>query len=131
MKLLLDTHVFLWAFLEPERIPHDVAQELESAANDVYISPISVWECMVLGEKGQVMLYPDPEAWIRSRLRELPHREAPPTTEAAIRSRLIELPQGDPADRFLAATAVVFDLTLVTADTRLLKQAEFRTLPWT
>jgi PIN domain nuclease of toxin-antitoxin system len=49
--------------------------------------------------------------------------------EVAIQSRLIDLPHQDPVDRFLAATAKVYDLMLVTADERLLGSSEFQVLP--
>ena len=55
-------------------------------------------------------------------------REAPLTHEIALVARELRIPQQDPADRFLAATAKVLDLTLVTADTRLLGLGEIATL---
>lgn len=128
MRLLLDTHVLLWAYLEPERIAAPVSAELESSDNEIFLSPISIWECMVLGEKGRVRLLPSQEEWLRARLRELQPKEAAVTTEVAIRSRTLALPHSDPADRFIAATALVFDLTLVTADTTLLEAAGFRSM---
>jgi PIN domain nuclease of toxin-antitoxin system len=56
-------------------------------------------------------------------------RDAPLGREVALRSRSIVVAHEDPADRFLAATADVYDLTLVTADERLLRGQGFRTLP--
>ena len=53
----------------------------------------------------------------------------PVNHEVAIESERIDLAHQDPADRFLAATAVVFDLTLVTADDRLLKSKSFAVMP--
>lgn len=120
LRLLLDTHIFLWALLAPERLGPAVVAALTDAGNEVWLSPISVWEVLVLAEKGRVLLEPDPIVWMRRALREVPLREAPLTHEVAIRSRQVELPHPDPADRFLVATAQVYDLTLVTADRRLL-----------
>jgi len=116
----LDTHVLLWALLEPERLSTNTAQSLEDRENEIWISPISLWECLILAEKGRVTLKPDPEKWVRGMMRSLLPREAPITSEVAIRSRAVEVDHGDPADRFLAATAAVFDLTLLTADNLLL-----------
>ena len=65
----------------------------------------------------------------RAVLEKVPFREAALTQEVAIQSRLVELPHRDPADRFLAATALVYELTLVTADERLLKIPSIPTLP--
>ena len=128
MKLLLDTHILLWGILQPEWIPDNLKRALEDPANELWLSSISVWECLILARKGRVTLLPDPESWIRTTLRELMPREAPITIEIAIRSRSIEIPHADPADRFLAATAAVFDLTLVTVDERLVTGEGFRVL---
>lgn len=65
------------------------------------------------------MLRPDPETWVRTALAMAPMKEAPINTEVALLSRKIQLPQQDPADRFIAATASVFGLTLVTEDRKL------------
>jgi PIN domain nuclease of toxin-antitoxin system len=61
-------------------------------------------------------------------LRTVPMQEAPLTHEVALASRRLKLKHQDPADRFLAATAVGYDLTLVTADRHLLRSQEFATL---
>jgi len=73
-------------------------------------------------------LQPDALTWVRSMLRSTPLREAPLNHEVAIQSRSLNLPHQDPADRFLAATAIVYDLTLVTADERLLGSEQFSVL---
>jgi len=62
-----------------------------------------------------------PASWISASLAESPFREATLTNEVALASDSITLPHRDPADTFLAATAKVYDLTLVTADQNLLK----------
>lgn len=121
MKLLLDSHIFLWSLLEPERLTKQVATELENLSNEIWLSPMSLWEVLVLAEKGRVILNPDPSTWIRTTLKATPFKEATLNNEVAIRSRAIDLPHQDPVDRFLAATAIVYDLTLVTADERLVE----------
>jgi len=126
MKLLLDTHIVLWSLLEPARLTTRVAAELENPANDLWVSPLSIWEVLVLAEKGRVILEPDPLTWIRNVLQTIPFKEALLNHEVAIQSRLITLPHQDPVDRFLAATAVVYGLTLTTADEHLLHAQEPR-----
>ena len=73
-------------------------------------------------------MQPDALTWVRSMLRSTPLRAAPLNHEVAIQSRSLNLPHQDPADRFLAATAIVYDLTLVTADERLLGSEQFSVL---
>jgi PIN domain nuclease of toxin-antitoxin system len=116
MKLLLDTHILLWGLLEPERLNRRVAAELRNPDNEIWISPISIWETLVLAEKGRIVLQPDPASWVRTVLKQLAFHEARINHEIAIQSRALKLKQQDPADRFLAATAMVYQLILVTAD---------------
>ncbi len=129
MKLLLDTHILLWSLLEPEKLSKRVASELEDPSNESWVSPISIWEVLILAERGRVILNPDPLTWIRNLLRTIPLKEAPLNHEVAIQSRTIDLRHQDPVDRFLAATAIVYDLTLVTADERLLVSRTLSSLP--
>jgi PIN domain nuclease of toxin-antitoxin system len=129
MKLLLDTHIFLWSLLEPNRLTQRVASELENPANEICISPITTWEVLVLAEKGRIFLDPDPVTWIRKVYMAIPFKEAPLNHEVAIQSRLINLPDRDPGDRFLVATARVYAMTLITADERLLRSQACLTLP--
>lgn len=129
MKLLLDTHIVLWSLLEPARLSTQVAAALESPANEFWVSPISTWEVLVLAEKGRIRLYPDPVTWVRRVCGAVPWQQAPLNHEVATASRTIDLPHQDPVDRFLAATALVYDLTLVTADDRLLRSRSFSVMP--
>ncbi|MBC8456482.1 MAG: type II toxin-antitoxin system VapC family toxin [Deltaproteobacteria bacterium] len=129
MKLLLDTHVILWSAAEPERFPQDIAMELENESNELWFSPISIWEILLLAEKRRIILEADHEKSVRKMLQKLPLREAVINHEVAIQSRYVDLPHQDPADRFLAATAIVYDLTLVTADRRLIDAKKFSVLP--
>ena len=125
MKLLLDTHIWLWALLEPERLAGDVRAALQAPENELWLSPISVWEAMVLAERGRLSVKSDAQDWVRQMVDAIPRREAPLTHEIALMSRQLSLAHQDPADRFLAATARVLDLTLVTADERLLASTEY------
>ncbi|HKS66559.1 MAG TPA: type II toxin-antitoxin system VapC family toxin [Candidatus Acidoferrales bacterium] len=121
MRLLLDTHIWLWALLEPNRLGLRTATALKDAQTEKWLSPISIWEFMVLTDKGRVKLPAmEPEAWVARALNEFPIKEAPVTAEVVFAMRTVRLPHRDPADAFLAATAKTLDLTLVTADTRLL-----------
>ncbi len=129
MKLLLDTHVILWSAAEPERFPQDITMELENESNELWFSPISIWEILLLAEKRRIILEADHEKSVRKMLQKLPIREAVINHEVAIQSRFVDLPHQDPIDRFLAATAMVYDLTLVTADSRLIDAKKFSVLP--
>ena len=125
MKLLLDTHIWLWALLDPDRLSASVRAALQSSENELWLSPISVWEATLLAERGRVRVESDAQTWVRQLLDAMPWREATVTNDVAIMSRQLTLSHQDPADRFLAATARVMGLTLVTADERLLGSTEY------
>ena len=129
MKLLLDTHIWLWGLLDPDRLTAVVKKAVLAPENEIWLSAISVWEALVLSEKGRIDLKGDADAWVGRALDRMPVREAPISIEIARESRRIKLPHEDPADRFLAATARVLELTLVTADRRLLRTKNLKVLP--
>ena len=128
MKLLLDTHIWLWSLLDPSRLSPRVRKALAGPDNQLWLSPISVWETLLLHRGGRLELDGEPHAWIESAFRAAPMKEAPITHAIAAESVRVDLPQRDPADRFLAATAIVLHLTLVTADEHLIGHESFRAL---
>jgi len=126
MKSLLDTHIWLWSVEDPSRLGRRVLQELRNPQNERWLSPISTWELLILHAKKRIRLSGNISSWIARAT--APFQEAPLTHDIALSSRNLPLSHEDPADRFLAATAHVFDLTLVTADARLLGLGEISTL---
>ena len=129
MNLLLDTHIWLWSLLDPQQLSSRARSALTEPSNTLALSPVSVWEALVLAEKGRVLLRPDPWSWIRTALTVRPMHEIPVTFGIAFGSRSIRLGHDDPADRFIAATAMVHRLTLVTADRSLLQCPDIRVFP--
>jgi PIN domain nuclease of toxin-antitoxin system len=129
MNLLLDTHIWIWNDLEPWKITSEVNRELASPDNQLWLSPVSVWETIVLLEKRRISLKQDFGLWVDESVKALQLQEATLTWEVAHELRFTLLPHRDPADRFLVATAKVYDLTLVTADERLLNAPGLKVLP--
>ena len=120
MRLLLDTHIWIWSLIEPSRLTTRVARTLEANDTELWLSPISLWELRILVEKGRIELPGSLEAWVDDALLAAPMREAA-LTRAVVRALgSIKTPHRDPADRFLAATAAALDLQLVTGDEQLL-----------
>jgi PIN domain nuclease of toxin-antitoxin system len=126
LKLLLDTHIWLWSLNDPAKLGKRVMHELRDPQNETWLSPISTWEALTLNAKGRIQLPADLGEWVRRATS--PLREAPLTHEIALLSRQLVLPQNDPADHFLAATAQLLKLTLVTADANLLGLGNISTL---
>jgi PIN domain nuclease of toxin-antitoxin system len=128
MKLLLDTHIWIWMVLEPARLSRRVARALDDAENQLWLSPISVWELLMLTQKGRVQLNEDAVAWTRRTLEQLQLHEAPLTTEVALETSTLNLAHSDPSDRLIAASAKVFEMTLVTADEKLIAASGIQVL---
>jgi len=129
LKLLLDTHIWVWSVLDPGRLSARVARQLVNPENEIWLSAVSVWELRLLHDKGRLKLMPDAVSWIQDNLTRLNIREAPLTFEVALAISSLNLPHNDPADGFIAATAKVFGLTLVTADERLARLRDIDVLP--
>jgi PIN domain nuclease of toxin-antitoxin system len=126
LKLLLDTHIWIWSLAEPKRLSQRLLRELKDPNNELWLSPVSTWEALLLNSKGRIQLHDAASDWITTATRHL--REAPLTHEIVVVAQASPLPHQDPADRFLAATAEVLGLTLVTADHRLLGLGTIATL---
>jgi len=120
VKFLLDTHIWLWSLLEPQRLSRKILKELERETNELWLSPISIWEFLILCDKKRVKLNEDPASWAVRMLQTTPMKEAPLTHDIAISASQLALPHRDPADRFLLATAKILDLTLMTSDENLI-----------
>jgi PIN domain nuclease of toxin-antitoxin system len=84
MNLLLDTHVWLWSLLEPQLLSARVADALADEANEIWLSPITPWEVLILAERGRIALDPDPAVWIETALAAAPLREAPITDRKSV-----------------------------------------------
>jgi PIN domain nuclease of toxin-antitoxin system len=125
LKLLLDTHIWLWLTISPKHLGRSTLRALKDEQNELWLSPISTWEALTLHHKGRVKLHGELPAWVAQATAGM--KEAVLTHEIMLAARQLPLHQ-DPSDRMLAATALVLDLTLVTADERLLGLGTVRTL---
>jgi PIN domain nuclease of toxin-antitoxin system len=128
MKYLLDTHIWFWGYIETSRLSSRVARTLADPQNELWLSPVSVWELTILSRQGRFQVRPDISTWVKKSMSELQLIEAPMTIDVTLAIPSINFSHGDPADQFLAATAKVFDLTLITADDHLLALPDIRVL---
>jgi PIN domain nuclease of toxin-antitoxin system len=128
MKYLLDTHIWLWSVIQPDRLVNRVSRTIADPKNELWLSPVSVWELTILCRKGRFRVRPDIATWVRKTASDLQLTEAPLTIEVALALPSIPFSHADPADHLLAATAKVFDLTLITADDHLLVLPDVRVL---
>jgi len=116
MRLLLDTHVFLWYITADPKLPATFRAAAQATANEVYLSVASVWETVIKHQLGKLPL-PAPPADYLPRRREEHGIASLPIDEGAM-SYLASLPplHRDPFDRLLVAQALQHGLTVATVD---------------
>ena len=116
MRLLLDTHVLLWAIAEPARLSKRARRLLADESNDLLFSAASIWEIQLKRRAGKLTL-PGHPGFLQQHILRLGVQEVLSITpEHAY--RVLSLPAGhkDPFDCLLAAQCLAEDLPLVTAD---------------
>lgn len=117
MKLLLDTHAWVWAAAEPARLTDLGRALLLDPAVERLVSAVSFWEVAVLVRKGRVVLGDDPATWCRRACADLRATPLPLDAETALAAEaLVGFERPDPADRFLVAAARLQGATLLTAN---------------
>ncbi len=118
MKLLLDTHLLLWAASEPKQLSKAARELIEDEENELLFSAASLWEIAIKSSLGRKDFQVDARL-LRRGLLDNGYEELPVTAEHAV--NLDQLPDvhRDPFDRMLVAQALVEGITLLTADKRL------------
>lgn len=116
MRLLLDTHSFLWYITNDRRLPRYAFDAIRDKSNEVYLSVGSVWEALVKDQTGKLALPAPADEYLEDR--RSAHRIESLALNAQAVSRLLVLPSvhRDPFDRMLICQALHNDLTLVTSD---------------
>jgi len=65
VKLLLDTHIWLWYQLGDDSLSLQLQHAIADPSNELWLSPISIWETLLLAEKNRISLQPEARVWIR------------------------------------------------------------------
>ena len=123
MKLLLDTHLLLWAAGEPEKLSASARSLLLDNANDLFFSSASIWEIVIKKGLGRDDFKVDP---VRLRKMLVTNGYAEVSVESDHALAIDNLPplHKDPFDRILLAQAKVEGLQLVTADTQIIRYGD-------
>ena len=120
MKLLLDTHIFLWFISGDSRLSVSFRDAIRNPDNEVYLSVVSVWEAIIKYQLGKLPLPESPETYLpKQRARHL--IASLPVDEESV-SQLVKLPalHRDPFDRLLICQALQHELVIVTADSAIM-----------
>ncbi len=121
MRALLDTHVFLWAVSEPERLSESARKVIESGASELFLSVASLWEISIKIGIGKLLLPKPEDRYLRDQL--LLNNVSTLAVEARHTLELISIPlhHRDPFDRLVIAQSLVEGIPIITADS-VLKQ---------
>jgi PIN domain nuclease of toxin-antitoxin system len=115
LRVLLDTHVFLWLLTEPERL----GAQLELVAdrrNERLLSAVSSWEIAIKHGLGRLPLPEPPQRYVPRRMRAIGAQALPIEHSHALAVAALEPLHRDPFDRLLVAQATALDITILTAD---------------
>jgi len=115
MKLLLDTHLLLWAAGSPDRLPATARLLLEDPQNELLFSAASLWEIVIKRGLGRSDFQVDARV-LRRGLLDNGYQELAITSEHTVFIDSLPLIHKDPFDRILVAQATVEGITLLTAD---------------
>jgi PIN domain nuclease of toxin-antitoxin system len=120
MKLLLDTHLLLWAAGEPERLSEEVRGLLNAKENDLLFSAASLWEITIKSALGRDDFQVDARL-LRRGLLDNGYSELPISSAHAVAIDGLPLIHKDPFDRILIAQATFEGITLLTSDSRVMQ----------
>src|SRR5437763_1393908 len=120
MRLLLDTHIFLWYITGDERLPTSFRQAIEDS-QAAYLSVVSLWEATIKYQLGKLPLPETPHPWLSVQAEQHGIESVPLDQASVARLSSLALHHRDPFDRMLVCQALEHDLLIVTVDSVLSK----------
>ena len=130
MKLLLDTHTFIWLDTAPEKLSPAALVACQDSGNTLYLSVVSVWEMQIKLQLGKLKLDVSLEAMIQIQQDSNAMQILPIELRHVLALQHLPLHHNDPFDRLLVAQAHAENARLVTSDRALEKYAEHALLLW-
>lgn len=123
VKYLLDTHIWIWWNMSPEKLSQKVKSLIVNPDkyDELLLSTISIWEFCKLLEKGRLVISCDTEEWIKEALSMFKLRVVELSPIISLKSTILPLPfNDDPADQIIVATGREEKATIITKDKRIL-----------
>ena len=128
MKLLLDTHIFLWLIDDDKRFSDRYRQAIQNSNNEKFLSVASIWECVIKYQIGKLDFPSSPETYLPKQRRK--HLVKTLSVDENSIARLVKLPllHKDPFDRLIMAQALQHDLIIMTEDKLILAYPDIQLL---
>ena len=128
MRILLDTHIFLWLIDDSKRLSDRYRQIIHNLDNEIFLSVVSIWECVIKYQVGKLNFPESPETYLPLQRRE--HLIKSLTVDENSIAQLIKLPllHKDPFDRLIIAQSLQHDLIIMTEDKAMLPYPDIRFL---
>lgn len=120
-SFLLDTHIWLWMSITPQRLGRVVRRRLENPRAELWVSPVSIFEAQAAYRRGRLREIDNFSEWVTDSFSRFQIRSADMTRDVGVEGHAFVLPHGDPADHMLVATARAYGLVLVTDDERIIE----------
>ncbi len=129
MKLLLDTHIFIWLIDDDKSLSEQYRQAIQNPNNEKFLSVVSIWECTIKYQIGKLDVPSSPETYLPRERRK--HLIKTLTVDENSIAPLVKLPllHKDPFDRLIMAQALQHDLIIMTEDKLILAYPDIRLLP--
>ena len=121
MRLLLDTHAFIWFVSDRKKIPEDSINLIQENAGELYLSSITALEIALLVKRKRLKIPKNPGSYIEEAIQYHNLHEIPVDRKILLQSSALPEIHDDPFDRIIIATAKLHDLVLITKDTKILR----------
>jgi PIN domain nuclease of toxin-antitoxin system len=116
MKVLLDTHTFLWWNMDSPQLSQRAKEMIASSKTEVYLSAASTWEIAIKCQKGKLILPESPEKYVISRISYYGFETLPIHISHTLKTYSLPLIHADPFDRILIAQCDLENMSIVSAD---------------
>lgn len=116
MRILLDTHVFLWYIAGAEQLSDAIRRQMSHPATEIFVSVVSIWEAILKHRLGKLRVAEAPEVVLPRERTQHGFIDLPLDEKSALQSAAIPMLHRDPFDRMLICQALVHDLVIATAD---------------
>jgi PIN domain nuclease of toxin-antitoxin system len=120
MKLLLDTHIFLWLISKDKRLSNEVVNAINSPDNDVFLSVASIWECVIKYQLGKLDFSESPEIYLPKKRQEYLIESLTIDEDSVKYLTNLPLLHKDPFDRLIICQSLQYNLVIVTEDNSIL-----------